>query len=173
MTKINIEKIKDDYEFQQIIKEIIENETVNEMKKYRQHGSTDCFEHCYNASYLCYKISKKLNLDYKAAARGAMLHDLFLYDWRVKGDRKGLHAYTHGRLAYENACKLFKLNATEKDMIINHMWPTTIIPPKTKEGFILTAVDKYCAITETSKYMYEEHCMNWKIFRYANRILER
>ena len=79
-----------------------------------------------------------------------MLHDLFLYDWRVRQpDRKGLHAFTHGKVACNNACKLFDLNEKEKDIIIKHMWPVTIEFPKSIEGFILTFVDKYCALSES------------------------
>ena len=79
-----------------------------------------------------------------------MLHDLFLYDWRKKQDgRKGLHAFTHGRLACKNASELFDLNEKEKDMIIKHMWPVTVELPKSLEGIILTFVDKYCAISES------------------------
>lgn len=144
------EVIDKDYEFQEIIKELINNETVQQMKKYRQHYETTCFDHCYTVSYYCYLICKRYNLDYTSAARAGMLHDLFLYDWRIKQpDRKGLHAYTHGKTACENACKIFDLNDKEKDMIINHMWPVTVNSPKSLEGFILTFVDKYCAISES------------------------
>ena len=152
MTEKIRKKAKDDLEFQNIIKELVENETVLQMKNYRQHYDTNCFQHCYAASYYSYLMCKKLNLDYKSAARGAMLHDLFLYNWRVKQDRKGLHAFTHGKSACENAEKLFKLNNIEKDMIIKHMWPVTLIPPRYKESFILTLVDKYCTIEETIKH---------------------
>lgn len=144
------EVIDKDYEFQEIVKKLIDNETVQQMKKYRQHYETTCFDHCYTVSYYCYLICKRYNLDYISAARAGMLHDLFLYDWRIKQpDRKGLHAYTHGKTACENACKIFDLNDKEKDMIINHMWPVTVNLPKSLEGFILTFVDKYCAISES------------------------
>ena len=43
-------------EFNYIIKDIIENYTVQQMKKYMQHFDTTCFEHCYMASYYCYKV---------------------------------------------------------------------------------------------------------------------
>lgn len=144
------EVIDKDYEFQEIVKKLIDNETVQQMKKYRQHYETTCFDHCYTVSYYCYLICKRYNLDYISAARAGMLHDLFLYDWRIKQpDRKGLHAYTHGKTACENACKIFDLNDKEKDMIINHMWPVTVNLSKSLEGFILTFVDKYCAISES------------------------
>lgn len=145
-----LDKINNDEEFIELISDLINNETVQEMKKYRQHYETSCYDHCLEASYYCYKICKKFNLDYKSAARAAMLHDLFLYDWRKRQpDRKGLHAFTHGKCAYENASKLFELNNIQKDMIVKHMWPVTLSFPKYKESYILTLVDKYCAISES------------------------
>ena len=145
-TQIKLEK---DLEFQEIIQDLIQNPTVQEMKNFRQHFDTSCYEHCYLAAYYCYRISKKFHLDYRSATRAAMLHDLFLYDWRQKTDRHGLHAFTHGRTACENACKLFELNEKEKDIIRKHMWPVTPALPKSREAFLLTFVDKYCAIQES------------------------
>lgn len=160
-----------DEEFQKIIKELINNDTVQEMKNYRQHYETTCFDHCYMAAYYCYLICKKYDLDYKSATRGAMLHDLFLYDWRVRQpDRKGFHAFTHGKKACENACKLFDLNEKEKDMIIKHMWPVTIEFPKSIEGFILTLVDKYCALSESFEVIKSRLFMK-QTFRYAYLFL--
>ena len=163
--------IKNDKEFQSIIHELIENNTVQQMKNYRQHYETSCFDHCYMVAYYCYLICKKYNLDYKSATRAAMLHDLFLYDWRVRQpDRKGLHAFTHGKTACDHACKLFDLNEKEKDMIITHMWPVTINLPKSLEGLILTFVDKYCAMSETFD-IFKSRLFMKKTFRYAYLFL--
>ncbi len=156
-----------DVEFQNIINNLILDPTVQSMKNFRQHYETNCFDHCYIVSYYCYKICKKYGLDYKSAARAAMLHDIFLYDWRKRQpDRKGLHAYTHGKKACENACKLFDLNDKEKDMIIKHMWPVTLAIPKSYEGIILTFVDKYSAMSETFEIFKTKLFMK-KAFRYA------
>ena len=141
-------KIYSSKEFQDIIKPLIENETVQELKQFKQHLTTTRFEHCYQTAYYCYEICKKLHLDYVSATRGAMLHDLFLYDWREKTDHKRWHAFTHGKAACEKACELFELNEKEKNMICTHMWPVTIAFPKSLEGFILTFVDKFCATKE-------------------------
>ena len=155
MKKIDSEK---DIEFQKIIKDLIENETVKDMRKYVQHCNTNCYEHCYMVSYYCYKICKKFNWDYKLAARAGMLHDLFLYDWRKRENgRKGHHAFTHGRTACENACKLFDLNEKEKNMIKRHMFPVTLIPPKSKEGWLLTVIDKYCTLKEFFQYILKKY----------------
>ena len=146
----------DKSEFELIIKDIIENETVQQMKNYRQHYDTSCFEHCLDVSFVSYKICKKMNLDYRAVARGAMLHDLFLYDWRYRQEgRKGLHAFTHPRTALENAQKLFDLSKKEQDIILKHMWPLTIIPPKYVESFIVTFVDKYSTLKESFKHYFK------------------
>lgn len=145
----------DKMEFFNIISEIARNETVKKMKDYKQHCDTSCYTHCMHVAYYSYVIAKKLGLDYKSTARAAMLHDLFLYDWRMKfRDPKhyGFHAFVHPKIALENAMKIFDLNEKEKDIIVKHMWPATLPLPKYKESYIVTIMDKYSAIRET--YMY-------------------
>ena len=162
-----INKIYEDKEFISIIEDIINNETVQKMKNFRQHYNSSCFDHCLCVSYYSYLICKKLNLDYKSAARAAMLHDLFLYDWRIRVDgRKGLHAFTHPKTALENSLKLFELNNKEKDIILKHMWPVTVKLPKYLESYIITFVDKHCAISETIKSI-QKICNSKTAFRYA------
>lgn len=148
--------MKDDREeFENIIKDIVNNKTVQEMKNYRQHCNISCYEHCYRTAYYCYKFCKMMHWDYVAVTRAAMVHDLFLYDWRVKSDRKGLHAFTHPHTAYLNAAKLFDLNAKEKDIIEKHMWPVTLAFPKYKESYVLTLMDKFSATKESFEYVKE------------------
>ena len=153
-------------EFDDIIKDIIENPKVQEMKKYRQHYETSTFDHCYMVAYYCYKVCKKLKLDYKSAVRAGMLHDFFLYDWRERNGRKGLHAFTHGKPACKNACELFDLSEKEQDMIIKHMWPVTPQIPKSKEAFILTFIDKHCAFVEAIEAL-KKNIHKKKVWRYA------
>ena len=69
-----------------------------------------------------------------------------------------------------NACRLFDLNEKEKDMILKHMWPVTIAFPNSMEGFILTFVDKYCAMSETFEEI--KSCLfDKKSFRYLYTFL--
>lgn len=166
------ENIHEDYtnirEFEDIISNLVNNDTVLKMKNYKQHYETSCFEHCKMVSYYCYLICKKYNLDYISVARAGMLHDLFLYDWRVRENgRKGLHAFTHPKTALENSKKLFNLNEKECDIILKHMWPVTFFSfPKYKESFIITLVDKYCAIQESIK-AYKSRKKLQVAYRYA------
>ena len=150
----DIKIIYNDKEYISIIKDILDNEKVQEMKKYRQHYNVNCFYHCLFVSYNTYLICMKHNFDYVSAARAGMLHDFFLYDWhddKKKINRKGLHAFTHGKCAYQNANKIFKLNDKEKDIIQKHMWPITPSIPKYRETFIITYVDKI--VTMNEKYI--------------------
>lgn len=80
-----------------------------------------------------------------------MLHDLFLYDWHTHARETGeyLHGLKHPGRAVENAQEYFGLNDLEKDMILKHMWPLTLIPPKYPESFVICMVDKFCCICET------------------------
>jgi len=162
--------IKTNNEFDNIINELITNDTVLKMKNYRQHFSTSCFDHCYCVASYCYCICKKFNLDYKSATRAGMLHDLFLYDWRERTTVHRFHAFYHGKVACKNACELFELNKKEKDMIIRHMWPVTFAIPNSIEGFILTLVDKYCAISEFWK-AFKFFTYSKKFFRYSYLFL--
>lgn len=162
-----LQKIYANKYFISIISDMIENNTVKQMNNFKQHYETTCFEHCLVASYYCYLLCKKFNLDYISCSRAAMVHDLFLYDWRKRQNgRKGLHAFTHPQTAYDNASKLFDLNEKEKDIIVKHMWPVTLALPKYKESYILTLVDKYCALNESYQEIFNRFCQK-KVFRYA------
>ncbi len=161
-------ELKNQSEFDFIIQDLVSNETVQKMKLYKQHYDTSCFEHCKQVAYYSYLLCKKYHLDYTSAARAGMLHDLFLYDWRFRQDgRKGLHAFTHPQTALTNASNLFELNQKEKDIILKHMWPVTFFRfPKYKESYIITLVDKYCAIQESVKAYRSKHSIQ-KLYRYA------
>lgn len=160
-------EIYSDPDYMGIIRDLLLEEKVMQMKQFRQHYGTTCFEHCLVASYYCYLICRRHGWDYVSCARGALLHDLFLYDWREKKNgRKGFHALTHPRTAYENAEKITALNKIETDMILKHMWPVTFCLPKYKESYVLTLVDKFCAISEAFGELSRRHAAT-RFLRYA------
>lgn len=137
-----------DKEFLKIINDILENKKFQDLKLYRHHYAYTRFEHSLSVSYYSYMISKFLHLDYKSVARAGLLHDLFFYDCEVKDTRPRNHIKNHPKIALENAKNLFYLNSKEQDIILKHMWPITYIPPKYLESFIVSFVDKYCALKE-------------------------
>ncbi len=131
--------------------DIMSHAKFQKMDEYIQHGTTTTLSHCLQVSYVSYKICRVYGLDYRAAARGGLLHDLFLYDWHYHTKETGnhFHGFTHPQVALYNAKHHFKLTEKEKDIIVKHMWPLTVIPPKSLEGYVVMYVDKYCSILET------------------------
>ena len=142
-------------EFDEIIKDITENSNVSALKDHIQHINSSRYAHCKEVAFYTFLICKKLNLDYISAARGAMLHDFYFYDWRNKHveEQKKFHLFRHPRIALENALDIFKLNDLEKDIIAKHMWPLTISLPRFAESYIVTFVDKYCATKEFFRFL--------------------
>lgn len=155
-------------DFYNITNELLNNPIVEQMKNFRQHYNTSCYEHCIEVAYWSYLFCKKYNLDYKSTARASLLHDLFLYDWRHSSKKLGgWHAFMHPKIALQNASKLYNLNGKEKDIILNHMWPVTFFHfPKYKETYIVTILDKISAIKSCYLY-YKSNILNKKILRYA------
>lgn len=142
--------LKDKEEFLEAIKDVLRNKKVQKMKKFNHHSNTSCFKHSMHVAYYNYKICKFLGLDAVTAAKGGMLHDLFLYDWHTHTKETGhmWHGFTHPRRAFNNARTEFELSDKEKDMIIKHMWPLTIALPKHKETSVIIFTDKFCSLCE-------------------------
>lgn len=138
-------------EYRNIIKALYEHPMVQSMKDFIQHSDITCLEHCIFVSYVSFWICRRLGFDYVAAARAGLLHDFFLYDWHIKGDRKGLHGFTHPRASLRNALLYFAINEVEKDIIVKHMWPLTWAWPRYRETWVVLLADKYCAILEILK----------------------
>ena len=118
-------------EYVEYVKNIVNTPVVRQMKEYNHHSNTTCFEHSVHVSYYNYLICKKLGWDTYAAAKGGLLHDLFLYDWHghvpEEGERK--HGFEHPTKALKNAGSNFNITRKEGDIIAKHMFPLTVTPP--------------------------------------------
>lgn len=151
--KKKLQKFLDDEKYYECIKDVFNSDPVKMMDKFIQHGSTTTLEHCIRVSHASYKVAKFFKMDYKAAARAGLLHDLFLYDWHLQPKGVKLfkkHGFTHPQIALDNALKYFKLTEREKNIISTHMWPLTFRKfPKYKESFVVSLVDKYTSFIET------------------------
>ena len=142
-----LDKANNDLEYLSIVNDIIENNKFMKIKTCRHHGITR-YEHSIRVSYYSYKISKKLKLNYVDTARGGLLHDFFINDDMKEKEQK-LSMFVHPYKALDNSKIYFSLTDLEKDIIINHMFPT--IPhkvPKYLESWIVSGVDKIIAIYE-------------------------
>lgn len=145
------ERRPDNAEYNSIVQDILSNSEFMKLDNFFHHNSS-ILEHAKVVSYIAYRICKYFNLDYVSAARGGLLHDFFLYDWRNHDEpdlhRDKYHGLEHPRIALENSMKHFTVNKVEKDIILKHMWPLTIIPPRYQESYIVTFVDKYVSSKE-------------------------
>lgn len=140
---------QEDEEYLAYVGDLINREEVTKLKTFTHHHYSNRFEHSVSVSYRSFLVAKKVNGNAKATARAGLLHDLFYYDCKTqKKSNQGSHAYLHPRIAVENAGKITALSALEKDIILKHMWLVTAAVPRYKESFIVTFVDKYCAIEE-------------------------
>ncbi len=134
------------------IRDIINSGELEQLKDITHHISTTRFQHCLNVSYYSYIVCKKFRLNARSAARAGLLHDLFYYDrkeynaMREKGQFS--HSRMHSVIALRNAEQLTDITPLERDIIEKHMFPMTIKLPKYKESYVITIIDKYCAVLE-------------------------
>ena len=132
--------------------EILESDTYQSMNQFRHHGRTTCYDHCLAVACATFIVSRRCRMDFISATRGALLHDLYLYDWHT--DSKGFHGFRHPFISLQNAEGLFSLNDIERDAIIKHMWPLTPIPPKYPESFLVSMADKIATLSEYCNKLY-------------------
>ena len=145
-------------EYYNTIEPLLNEECVQQMQLYIQHGGTTTYTHCLAVAYYSYRVSRILpiKVDISSIARGAMLHDLFLYDWHIPDDSHRLHGFCHPGFALENANRYFVLNEIERDIIRKHMWPLTVTRiPRCREAGIVCLVDKFCSLAETIGFRYK------------------
>ena len=148
-----IESAFSDQGWLECVEDLLKMSEVQEMKKYKHHRHTTCFEHCVHVSYLSYLFARKRGSSGYSVARIGLLHDLFLYQREELPSRvkRITHLFTHGKKAMLNAVKITELTKKEKRAISRHMFPLTIIPSISKEGLILCYFDKVCCLKEIRK----------------------
>lgn len=136
---------------EEIIAFLSENTRFDETKNFIQHGNTSVYTHVISVAKKSIEIAEKYNLDVDmdSMIRGALLHDYFLYDWHDGKRERWIHGFTHPMKAYKNDKSEINLNRLERDIIIKHMFPLTIIPPMYLESWIVTFADKYVSAVET------------------------
>ena len=149
LKKSKMQKNREFYEeYKNLMSEILTHEKLKRLDNYTQHFKCTRLKHSIDVSYYSFYIAKLFNLDYISAARAGLLHDLYFQkETHIKKRFKMLH--THPKDALANAIEICgDLNAIERDAILKHMWLVTAAPPKYRESYIVSFVDKYCAVKE-------------------------
>lgn len=142
-----LDNILNDHTYMFIVEDILESEEFLKIKSCRHHG-LNRLEHSLRVSYYSYLIAKHLKLNYIETARGGLLHDFFLNE-DLDANKQKFSMFFHPYTSLKKSNEMFTLNDIEKDIIINHMFPT--LPhkiPKYTESWIVSFVDKAVAIYE-------------------------
>lgn len=139
--------IEEYQEFFELIKPIIKHPEFQKRKEYMHHIGESVYEHTLRVSFDSYKIAKKLKWDYKAAAIGGILHDFYDKPWQNTQEKRPFlkkHGFVHAEEARQNAWKYFpdEMNRKVEDIIKKHMFPLNKRPPRYKESWLISFVDK-------------------------------
>jgi uncharacterized protein len=133
-------------EFAAIVNPLLEKDEVKSLANFKHHLSKTRLDHSMEVAWLSYVVSKQLSWDYASATRGALLHDLFHYDWATEGPR--FHGFRHPRICLKNAEKITDLNERERNTIQRHMWPLTVVPPRYPEAWSVCLADTYYGLKD-------------------------
>ncbi len=133
------------------VRELLKDPEVRKLQKIPQHEGNNTLNHSIDVAKVSFSLAERLHIhiDEKTLATGAILHDYYLYDIKERGYSDYFHGRNHPETALRNAEEKFELSDKEKNIIRGHMWPLTLFhPPKSKEAWLVSIADKYCAIKE-------------------------
>ena len=139
-----------------IYKDYLNNPLILKMKEVPMHRGSNTYIHSFLVAKASIKkaIKSKRKLDLESILIGAILHDYYLYDWRLNKKLLKKHAKSHPFIAKENAKRDFNISDKVAKIIVSQMWPFNFkLHPKTKEGWIVANKDTFIATKEalTSK----------------------
>ncbi len=138
-------------EFVETTEELLGSDQVRMMGRWKHHGPITTLDHSLFVAYWSYRAARALKLDAVAAARGGLLHDLYLYDSKDHAAHPGWQCFDHPKAAARNAEALTDLTKKEKNIILSHMWPMGGALPRSMEAVLVDLVDTFCAGLELSR----------------------
>ena len=142
--------LKTKQELENIYQSFRLNPLIQKMKDIPMHRGSNCYIHSFKVARLA--IKKAVNRkDYhlKAVLIASILHDYYLYDWRVEHSKKKKHGRKHPFIAEANARRDFHIDSEVSEIIKSHMWPLTIHNyPKSKEAKLVNHCDNIVATKE-------------------------
>lgn len=149
-------------EWYKIVEEVLLSDEFQKRKLFPHHHNISVWVHSILVSFNSFIYSKYFNADSRICALAGLLHDFYPDAWlyseelaklengrytnnlKVKKPLFEMHGFTHGKRAAENYVRYFPHLENKKitNSIKHHMFPLTICPPRYKEGYIITLVDK-------------------------------
>lgn len=138
-------------EFVSTTEELLGSDQVRMMGRWKHHGPITTLDHSLFVAYWSFRCARALRLDAVAAARGGLLHDLYLYDSKDRSAHPGLQCFDHPKAAARNAERLTDLTDKERNIILSHMWPMGGALPRSREAVLVDLVDTFCAGLEFTR----------------------
>lgn len=156
----------DDWLF--IVEDILRNQEFQKRRYFLHHHNLSVWDHSILVSFKSFLAAKYFNADRRICAIAGLLHDFYTYAWLynkelekiddgfylkevyIKKSLFKMHGFIHASDAANNYLKYFPELKDDKitNSIKRHMFPLNIIPPKYKEGFIITGIDKLNSVRE-------------------------
>lgn len=132
------------------IQKIIYTEPYIDLKNYPHHGTISIYVHAIKVAYLSYyyAIRHHSKVNHQELILAALLHDLYFYNWHSKKNGIHLHGLFHPAKAVKNAKKYYLVKPRIIRHMAHHMFPLTLIPPTTKEGWIICLCDKKASLSD-------------------------
>lgn len=124
---------------------ILHNSEFKKLSGYIQHKNTTRLMHSLNVAYLSWHMAKRMGCDARTAARAGMLHDFCLFEFSEKADES--QVFHHPKAAAETSQEHFEITEKERQAILSHMFPLGPLPTS-REAWIISCADKFCAVTE-------------------------
>ena len=137
--------------YKKAVKDLLRDPRIRKMQEYSQHETSNSLKHSIHVAKVSFALAERMHvrIDEQVLATGAILHDYYLYDIDESGFSDYKHGTKHPQTALDNAMKEFQLSPKEQNIIRSHMWPLTLFHvPKSKEAWIVSLADKYCATKE-------------------------
>lgn len=132
-------------EFADQIDDLLHTPAVQNLQYYPHHHRVTRYEHVLLVAQLSFRIARAWGLDSRAVARSALLHDLY---HGGKDANYLRHSRTHPLTALHNAMNVTTLSEKEQNIIASHMWPLCAARPRSREAWLVNAVDTLTAFVD-------------------------
>ena len=152
---------KEKLELEEYYQSLLNDERLLRLKDIQMHRGSNCYIHSFTVAKIAFnRVKNKKGYNFKNLLLGAVLHDYYLYDWRVDHSKLKGHGKRHPIIAEANAKRDFDISPEVSEIIKCHMWPLTPkLFPKSKEAKLINYIDDVVATREglTSRRFKKKH----------------
>lgn len=137
-------------------KRILQSDIFAEAMAQKHHFRTTVGLHCIHVAVISLILARKMEktgakIDEKRLVQACLCHDLGIvgrYEGKFRSTRDCCRR--HPQESVQEAKKLLPdMDYKTECIIARHMWPATLFPPNSVEGYLITLADKMCGMEES------------------------